>query len=196
MSSIGADVFDPFDRGTGNGSRKVEDDWLDQESIFDNQWGSTAATTFHPDNTDANGNPIPRRKQRRLERQYKLHNGKGESTRKETIRQSYIVNDAKTFMSVLELPEKQRTRVLEILDDLDISSKNFGGRPYEKIILALCSLVSDEELSRRLDANEDPSFDSRLYLTEEFRDLMDSTKMSNREHRQIREQIREKSKHF
>lgn len=185
-------VLDPFDRGNGNGSRSAGDDWLDTESIFNNEWGSTAATTFNPADTDGQDHPIPRHKQERLERQYERHNGKGEDDRKDTIRASYILNDAQLFMSVLELPSTQRDTVLQILEDLDISSNNFGGRRYEKIILAVCSLVSDETLSNQ----PDPSLKARLFMTDEFRDLMRVCKMSSTDHRKLRVSVREKSDYF
>lgn len=185
-------MLDPFDRSNGNGSRNETDDWLDGESIFSNEWGSTAATTFKPTDTDGQNHPIPQRKQNRLERLYDLQNGKGESSRKETIRASYIENDAETFMSVLELPEPQRETVREILTNLDISSNNFGGRRYEKIILAVCSLVADEALSNQ----PNPSVQDRLFLTDEFRDLMEVNSMSGSEHRSIRVSVREKSDYF
>lgn len=178
-------MIDPFDRGNGNGSRATEDDWLDEASIFHNEWGSTAATTFNPKEASLS-------KQSKFEDLYKLQNGKGETDRKDTIRQSHIVNDAKTFMSVLELPDPQRETVMSILDDLDISSNNFGGRRYEKIILAVCSLVSDEALSNQ----HDPSVDDRLFLTDEFRDLMRVNDMSGKEHRKIRVAVRDRSDYF
>lgn len=198
MATAPHNAFDPFDRRTGNGSRNAADDWLDEASIFHNEWGSTATTTFNPEDTDAHGNKIPAYKQKRLERLYEWHNGKGESTRKDTIRQSHIENDARAFMSTLEMPELQRKRVLNILEDLDISSRTFGRNcPYEKIILALCSLVSDRELSRRLDRDDNPSaVDERLFLTDEFRELMDVTGMSTSDHRRIRERIRTISDEF
>lgn len=197
MSSAPYLDIDPFARGNGNGSRAAEDDWLDEASIFHNEWGSTAATTFNPEGTDAYGRELPKHKREKFERLYQWHNGKGESSRKDTIRQSHIVNDARAFMSVLEMPDMQRNRVLDILQELDISSNNFGGRRYEKIILALCSLVADESLTRRLEREENPSaVENRLFLTDEYRDLMDVTEMSGREHRQIRQQIRRKSDEF
>lgn len=192
MQSVYA-MVDPFDRGNGNGSRTAGDDWLDTESIFHNEWGSTAATTFNADEADADDKPIPPDKKRRLERQYNLHNGKGEEDRKDTIRSSYVVNDAKLFMSVLELPSPQRDSVLEVLDNLDISSNNFGGtRRYEKIILAICSLISDEFLSNQ----PNPSIDARIYNSDRFRDLMDVCGMTTSEHRQLRVSVREKSEYF
>lgn len=185
-------VTDSFARGNGNGSRNGTDDWLDEQSIFDNEWGSAAATTFNPQDTDGQGHTIPKHKREKFETLYELHNGKMEKSRKSDIRTSYIENDARTFMSVLEMPEPQRERTMLILDDLDISSNNFGGRRYEKIILAICTLVADEALGQR----PDPSVENRLFLTDEFRDLMDCTKTSSSDIRKLRRDIRNKSDHF
>lgn len=184
--------FDLFDRANGNGSRAKTDDWLDERSIFDNEWGSSAATTFNPNDTDINGDKLPEDRREKFESLYKLHNGKMEKSRKSDIRTSHINNDARTFMSVLEMPSTQRDRVMLVLDDLDISSNNFGSRPYEKIILAICSLVADEALSRR----KNVEITERLFLSDEFRDLMDCTKTSSSDLRKLRRDIREKSEHF
>jgi len=185
-------ALDPFDRNSGSGSRNSAEDWLDGESIFGNEWGSQAATTFEPDDTDGQGNPIPSRKQRHLQRLYERQNGKGDPDRKDTIRASYIENDAEMFMSVLELPERQRETVRDILAGLDISSNNFGGRCYEKIILTVCSLVADEALSNR----RDPSVEDRLFLSDSFQHLMEVNEMSGSEHRSIRVAVRKKSDYF
>lgn len=185
--------FDAFDRARGNGSTDSSTDWLDEQSIYTNEWGSVAATTFNPHEPDANGNPLPERKKQRMERWEDFHNGKGRTTRADEINKSHIQNDANTFLSVLELPQPQRDRVLLILDNLDISSNNFGaGRPYEKIILALCSLVADEALTDQ----PNPSIDDRLFLQDEFRELMDATEMSSSELRRIRAAIRERTDEF
>lgn len=177
-------LLDPFDRGNGNGSRNARDDWADEVSIFDNEWGSQAATTFNPSD-------IPE-KESKFQNLYELQNGKGESTRRTTIRQSHIQNDTETFMDVLEMPTYQRERVTHIVENLDISSNNFGGKKYEKIILAICSLVSDEALSN----SADPDVSDRLFLTDRYRELMDSTNMSSSEHRQLRVAVRERSEYF
>jgi hypothetical protein len=191
MASVDG-LLDPFDRTGGNGSSSASDDWLDSESIYENEWGSTAATTFDPSGEDGQGKQISGEKRERFERLYRLHNGKGEQSRKETIRASYITNDTDTFLSVLEMPSRQRDKVHEIVQQMDISSNNFGGRPYEKIILCVCSLVSDEALSEQ----PNPSVRDRLFLTDRFRELMEANDMSSREHRQIRASIREKSSYF
>lgn len=191
MQSI-TTTFDPLDRSNGNGSNNWSDDSIDQESIYQNQWGSSATTTFNPSDSDAYGEPISRSKQQKLQRLYDWQHGKGESSRKGDIRQSHIKNDAEVFTSVLEMPQIERDRVLQILDNLDIGSQNFGSRTYEKIILAICTLVSDEQLSDR----PNPSLDNRLFLRDQFRELMDCTGLSSSELRKLRKAVREKSAYF
>lgn len=188
--------YDAFDRGSGNGSSSAEDDMVEKYSIFHNEWGSAAATTFNPADTDSKGNSIPRAKKQKFEDLYALHNGKGEQSRKSDIRWSHMKNDAETFMSVLELPTPQRKRVIHILKEVDIST--FGSdRTYEKIILAICSLVSDEELSERYDETETTKLWSRrLYSRDAYQDLMEAVEMSVTEYRRIREQVRQKSEYF
>lgn len=197
MATSQPEKLDAFDRGNGTGSASAEDDFLEQTSIFHNEWGSSAATTFNPADTDALGNPIPKEKQQKFEELYRLHNGKMERSRKQDIRDSYVANDAATFLSVLDMPTPQRKRVQKILSELDISANNFGGRRYEKIILAICSLVSDEALSDRHSVNIDIQIsDKRILNRDEFEELMEVTGMSVTEHRKIREQVRQKSDYF
>jgi hypothetical protein len=191
MQSVDA-VVDPFDRRSGNGSSSSGDDWLDSESIFRNEWGSSAATTFNPADDDGVGESIPDSKRARLRRLEEWHNGKAEENRAGSIRRSYILQDARLFMSVLDMPSSQRDIVLDILQNLDISSNNFGGRRYEKIILAICSLVSDEFLTDQ----PNPSLKERLFMRDSFRDLMRVCGMSSADHRKLRVSVREKSDYF
>lgn len=188
MSSV---HYDPFDRSNGNGSRSAEEDWLDENTTAaENQW-STAETTFYYWEASA-------AQQSKFQDLYDAHHGKGESDRRSTIRRSHIVSDAEMFTSVLEMPDVQAERVIQIAQELDFSSTRFGGKPYEKILLAVCSLVSDEALSRNVNQN---SIDSsiateRLILTDEFRDLMDVNNLGSKEHSRIRQMLREKTEMF
>jgi len=194
-------LLDPLDRSAGNGSGSSSDDWLDDTSIYSNEWGSQAATTFNPHEIEGDTRSV----QERYQRLYELQNGKGEPSRKGTIRWSYISNDAETFMSVLEMPEDQRDEVRTIMQEMDISSNTFGGKSYEKIILAVCSLISDEHLSESiqkyqtsdttLDKGED-MLQRRLFLSEPYRELMEAVNMSSSEHRKIRTRVREISPYF
>lgn len=181
--------YDPFDRSSGNGSRSAEEDWLDENTTAaENEW-STAETTFYY--WEAGDNQSQHYKDL-----YDAHHGKGEGDRRSTIRRSHIVKDAKTFSNILELPRPQAEYVVEISKQLDFSL--FGGKPYEKILLAVCSLVSDEALSQKLDHNNPRSniADRRVVLSESFRDLMEVNSLGSREHNRIRQLLREKTELF
>jgi len=186
MSSV---HIDPFDRSNGNGSRSAEEDWLDENTTAaENQW-STAETTFYYWEASA-------AQQSKFQDLYDAHHGKGESDRRSTIRRSHIVSDAQTFASILEMPRPQEEHVVAIAQELDFSL--FGGKPYEKILLAVCSLVSDEALSRNVNQNSvDASLaNERLILTDEFRDLMNVNDLGSKEHSRIRQMLREKTDVF
>jgi len=182
--------FDPLDRSNGNGSRSAEEDWLDENTTAsENEW-STASTTFYYWEASAT-------QQNKFEDLYDAHHGKGEEDRRSTIRRSHIINDAETFVNILELPEPQSKRVIEIAKQFNFSSNRFGGKPYEKILLAVCSLVSDQALSQKLDQNSDSAAVSRrIVLDDAFRDLMDVNNLGSREHNRIRQMLREKTDLF
>jgi hypothetical protein len=184
-------VYDPFDRSSGNGSRSAEEDWLDEHTTArENQW-STADTTFYYWEANAAN-------RKKFETLYDKHHGKGEGDRRSTIRRSHIVNDAQMFCSVLELPEPQRERVIDIAKRLDFSSNRFGGKSYEKVLLAICSLVSDSSLSRKLgrDDIDNSVADERIVLDDSFRELMESVGLGSGEHSRIRQMLREKTDEF
>jgi len=179
-------LFDPFDRGAGNGSSSGEDDTIETGNVYDINWGSQAATDFNPD--EVRTSTKRRQKFKKLE---DLNHGKGEKSRKETIRASHRTNDLETFMSVLELPSRQREIVREIVQDVGVDSNKWCGTPYEKIFLTICSLVADEALSQN-----DGQFNDRLLFSDEFRELMAVTEMSSKDHRQLRVKVRDRADHF
>lgn len=189
MSSV--QFYDPLDRSDGNGSRSAEEDWLDENTTAaENEW-STAETTFYYWEASADKN-------QHYKDLYAKHHGKGEGDRRSTIRRSHIVSDAETFVNILELPRPQAERVTEIAQELNFSSNRFGGKTYEKILLAVCSLVSDKALSRRLDhTNVDNGVaNRRIVLTDSFRELMSVNSLGSREHNRIRQMLREKTELF
>ncbi len=172
----------PFDNTNGNGSNDKTEDWADEVSIFSNDWGSQAATTFKKSESDDEN----------IERLYRKHHGKGNKNRKSQIRQSHIKNDINMYASRLELSDYERQEVHRVIKEIDISSQNFGGKAYEKIILATCSLIADRELSKRGDA----SIDARVSNMDIFNEIMETIDMSLSEHRDLRVKIREESKMF
>lgn len=179
--------IDALDRTDGNGSRSREEDWLDANTTASEHQWSTAETTFYMSD-------VPAHKREQFSNLYDWHHGKGESDRSSTLPRMKMVADTETFCAVLELPEPLRERILHIMQDIDISSNNFGGKSYEKIILAVISLVHDEHLSSRPPGEVD--FQQRLIFDGDFRELMESNSIGSKELRGVREQIRSKTSYF
>lgn len=179
--------IDAFDRTGGNGSRTAEEDWLDENTTAsENQW-SSASTTFYMSD-------VPASKKNRFRDLYDAHHGKGDSNRSSELPRMRMSADADAYCSILELPEPLTERIQHILQNIDISSQKFGGKPYEKIILAVVTLVHDEHLS-----NQPPSavqYDQRLIFDDTFRDLMEANSLGSKELRGMREQIRTKTDFF
>lgn len=185
--------FDNLDRRTGNGSKNIMEDWLDEHStIAENQW-SSAATTFYVEQA-------PHFKKKQYESLYDIHHGWGETDRSVSIRHSEFINDAETFATILELPSYQREQVVNICTNMHNDSLRFGGRSYEKIILAVCSLISDRELGRQLNRHtisDHETFESRrLHNSDIFQELMDVNGLTSRELSRIRQTLRSRTDYF
>lgn len=179
--------IDPFDRTDGNGSRSREEDWLDQNTTAaEHQW-STADTTFYMSD-------VPPHKRSKFKDLYDVHHGKGESDRSSTLPRMKMVADTKTFCAVLELSEPLRERILHIMKNIDISANETGGKPYEKIILAVITLVHDEHLSAQPTGSVD--YKQRLIFDDDFRELMEANSLGSKELRSVREQVRSKTEYF
>jgi len=197
MSDRAHTAHDQLERSAGNGAASEKDALVDGSSIFTNEWGSAAATTFDPQDTDASGNDISNHKQNQFEDLYALHNGRYEQSRKGDIRSSHIHNDLNTFCSVLELEQSQRDNIEHVVNNIGVASTEFGGRKYEKIILAICSLVVDKRLSEQHSVHTDIDVQARrLTNRADFTELMDTVGMTPTELREIRTQIRKRSQFF
>lgn len=179
--------IDPLDRTDGNGSRSREEDWLDANTTASEHQWSTAETTFYISDAP----PAQRNKFKDL---YEAHHGKGESDRSSTLPRMKMQADAEAFCAILELPEPLRERIMHIMQNIDISSNNFGGKSYEKIILAVTSLVHDEHLSSQPIGNVD--YKQRLIFDDDFRALMEANSIGSKELRGVREQVRSKTDYF
>ncbi|AGM11332.1 hypothetical protein M199_gp002 [Halogranum tailed virus 1] len=182
--------FDSLDREEGNGSRNNEEDWMDGNSrIQDNKW-TTSRTTFWPTDVDGQGKKLSDKKRRKFKELRKKHDrfaGEDENyNRKTTIRYGHIMNDVYTFCNICDLPKYQTEAVASIIKDSDISSNNYGGKNYEKIVLAVMSLIVDRDI------DDTDNLDQRLILQDEFRDLMDNNKMGSKELRKVRQMVRER----
>jgi len=108
------------------------------------------------------------------------------SERKSQNRMVEIRKDAALFFDRLELDEDEKDRGFYILDNIDYSSNNFGRR-IEEIILAIATLVRDENcknISRRLN-NQDI-----------YHELLEINNTSPKVIRRIRNKIREQYDFF
>jgi len=179
--------LDPFDRSNGNGSRTSEEDWLDEHTTSaENEWSSAKTTFYYWD--------APAHKQRQYQELYEKQHGKGDSNRSAELPRMRALADTDSFCSMLELPNPVRERATHIVQNIDISSNETGGKSYEKIILAVISLVYDEHLSSL--PPDSVQYDQRLIFDDTFRDLMDNNAIGSKELRGIREQVRTSSDYF
>jgi len=171
--------FDASNRDSGTGSRSTEEDWMDENTrIEENKW-TTSRTTFWPDSDDD--------KFSRLREMHDRFAGENETyNRKTTIRYGHIMNDVYTFCNICHLRDYQTEAVANIIRDTDISSNNYGGKGYEKIILAAMSLIVDRDINRV------DEFDNRLILQDNFRALMDTIDVGSKELRTVRQMVRER----
>ena len=182
--------FDMLDRNEGTGSRNVEEDWLDgNSSVKDNKW-TTSRTTFWPDAEDGHGNKLTgdsRKRWKELRKAHDRFSSEGDNyDRKTTIRYGHIMNDVHTFCNLCELSKHHTEEVASIINNSDISSKNYGGKRYEKIILAVMSLIVDRDIDTV------DNIDQRLILDEDFKQLMENAKMGTTELRKVRQMVRER----
>lgn len=181
---MSADIdFDALDRQSGAGSRDETDDWMDQHSrVHPNDW-STSRTTFYV--SDA-----PAEKRRKYEDLKSANDGFGEKDRRGTIRDAKVLKDTYSFCVMCDLNDDLRNRVVEIVTSSDISSRSYGGKQYEKIVLSVMSLVVDESI------DTEDGFDRRLIFDDTFIDLMDSIGMDRSELRTVRQMVRDRMSEF
>ncbi len=179
--------IDAFDRSSGNGSRSSEEDWLDENTTSaENEWSSAETTFYYWD--------APANKQSQYQELYEKQHGKGDSNRSSELPRMRALADTDSFCSMLDLPKPLRERSTHIVQNIDISSNESGGKSYEKIILAVISLVHDEHLSSL--PPESVQYSQRLIFDDTFRDLMESNAIGSKELRGVREQVRTKSDYF
>lgn len=179
--------IDALDRRNGNGSRTTEEDWLDQHTTAaTNEWSSANTTFYYWE--------APASKKRQFKNLYDRQHGKGDPNRSSELPRMKAVADTKAFCSMLELGDKLVEEVLHIMRNIEIGSKHFGGKSYEKIILAVCTLVHDRDLSSR--PASEISYEQRLIFDETFRELMDANDLGSSELRGVREQIRSTTDYF
>jgi hypothetical protein len=166
-------------REVGDGSSDETEDFVDGIALREND-GRSLTRTEIPYSHNEHDSSIDWDKLR------KINDGMWASERKSQNRMVEIRKDAKLFFDRLELDEDEKDRGFYILDNIDYSSNNFGRR-IEEIILAIATLVRDENcenISRRLN-NQDI-----------YHELLEINNTSPRVIRRIRNKIRDEYDFF
>ncbi len=176
MQEINYDKSYLFRHEHGAGSKSAIDDIIDEEAIIEHDGRSTARTFYYVEEA-----PEHKRKQfkRMLQHQEDMYHPS--RSRAGANFRADMERTAKTFCSQCELNSYQTERVLHVMDDLDVNS--YGHYSTEKVILAVISLVANE--------------DQRLIRDEpEYRDLVEQVGMTLEEVRKVRLMTRERTDAF
>jgi len=166
-----------IDRSDGSGSRSAEEDWIDQNTTAKQNVFSTSQTTFRPDDA-------PKHLQQKYERLKDWNDNKWSSERRGENKQAMIREDARTFCNILDVTDSEEEQVLHLIEESDMSSNNFGGKPYEKVLIAIISLVSDKYTEH---------IGNRVIYHEKFDDLLEHVAMDRGEHTRLRQNVRERT---
>lgn len=173
----------PQQNGGGNGDQER---FIDQTSPQENDGRSETVTGFDP--RDA---PNRERVYRQGEWMTKwewlnqLNDGVQDKERGKQNWQAGKMNDAKLIADHLSLPPTEREKLLRMTEEIDFN--NFGSHTTEQVLVACASLCSDENTT---------VYENRIILQDEFRELMDAFDMGSKDHRQIRQSIRDRTDFF
>lgn len=179
MSEINYDKTHLFWAGDGAGSNEAIDDIIDQEAIIENDGRSNTRTFFYPG--DAVYESVER--ERQFQRLIRWQDGEGHPSESRAAAnfKADMKRTAQTFCSQCEFTPHQTRRVEYVMKDLDVNS--YGHYSTEKVILAVMSLVANED--RRLLRDE-----------QTFRDLVDDVGMTMEQVRTVRLMTRQRTDAF
>lgn len=179
MQLIGFDCSYLFGGGEGAGSNDAIDDMIDQEAIVENDGRSNTRTFFYPEDAEYE----TQEQATKFRRLIRWQDGEGHPSESRAAAnfKADMERTAKTFCSQCEFTPYQTERVLHVMDDLDVNS--YGHYSTEKVILAVMSLV----------ANED-----RRHLRDEelFRGLVGDVGMTMEQVRTVRLMTRQRTEAF
>lgn len=168
-------------REAGDGNSKWADEDFDSNSLYEDNDGSDARTTFfHWDSDLPNG--ANRDKWKRLAQ---LNYGKRSKDSSHRVWKAGKRNDAKLFCDHLDFDQKKTDKVIEMAESIDFD--HFGNYTVEQVLVAGCSLVNDRAAD---------NFEDRIITRDEYKELMDITDMGTRDYRHIRNSIRQRTDHF
>lgn len=163
---------------SGEGSKTTKMEFIDKETPVANDGRSQTRTTFRYEDA-------PQGKQEQYRRLAKINDGMHDSSRPIENWRVGKENDVDLFANHLSLSDVEHMELREMASDIDFNK--FGTYTVGQVLVSLCSLISDKHTT---------VFDNRIILKEEFQELLEVNNMGSREHRRIRQLIREKTDHF
>lgn len=166
-----------FDTGFGAGSNNDIDDMIDDAGIIENDGRSQTRTTF----LAGEASYASEKRYTQYKRLAKVNDGMWDSNRGADNFKADMRRTAKTFCSQMEFRERQTERVLWVLNHLSINS--FGHYSTEKVLMAVISLVANED--RRLIRDEP-----------DYRELVSAVGMTMDEVKRVRMMVRERTDTF
>ena len=166
-----------FGAGFGAGSNNEIDDMIDDAGIIENDGRSQTRTTF----LAGEASYASEKRYNQYKRLAKVNDGMWDSNRGADNFKADMRRMAKTFCSQLELNSRQQERTLWVMKNLSVNS--FGHYSTEKVIMAVISLVANED--RRLIRDEP-----------EYRELVSAVGMTMDEVKRVRIMVRERTDTF
>lgn len=173
----------PQQSGGGNGDQER---FIDQTSPQENDGRSETVTGFDPRDAPS-GERVYRQGEWMTKWEWlnQLNDGVQDKERGKQNWKAGKLNDAKLIADHLSLQPAETDKLLRMAEEIDFN--NFGSHTTEQVLVACASLVSDENTT---------VYDNRIILRDEFKELMEAFDMGSKEHRQIRQSIRERTDFF
>lgn len=180
-------------REAGDGASGHQESYIDQHTPQENDGRSKTVTGFDSSNpVDASGRPVNNPQVRRNGRTYRkwdylnqLNDGVQDKDRAAANWEAGKINDAKLFAGHLEFNREQTELLIEM--STTINFDEFGQYDTSQVLVGCCSLVADRATD---------NFEDRIVVTDEFKELMEVANLGSREHRKIRQGIRDRTEFF
>lgn len=164
-----------LDAADGSGSASKLDERIDDEAVIEHDGRAETRTFFYPEQASASS-------QEQFRRLIRWQEGEGSPQRDVRNRAADRRRYVDTFCGRLDMTEYQRERVKRVVDGINMS--HMAHYNSQKVILAIISLVADEDASRHGTPMRD---------RDTFQTLVDEVNSSAMEVRKIRLLVRDKS---
>lgn len=164
--------------GPGDGTSSEVEEMIDRNEPNAENGSSMMHTKFH--HWEA-----PSDKEGKWKNLWKLADGQRDSDKSSQNWQAGKVNDAKLFADQLHFTEAEEKKLVRMAKQIDFTK--FGSFSTDQVLVAAASLIRDENTQ---------FYENRIILQDEFKELMQVTDLGSKQHRKIRQAIRERTDFF